>query len=260
MGAVCYPFSARPGRHRGIDEEEARMTRNDRRPSQPSRQTASHWTLWQLPDDLSGRSFLDVGCWEGHRCADAVMRGASEVVGVDLCVSPTLRTNVERHGFDFLQLDVLSEKFLELDRYDVVLCAGLLYHVENPMSLCFRLRKCARELLVLETAVHEIEEDRPLLLFHPGDDLGGNPSNWWTPNERGLGDMLETAGFVEPRVVHRTPSSDGFHRVCVHAGARGRAPLDKLLPRRRERMGLAGGERPQQPGMAPTEPRAPGSD
>ena len=78
-------------------------------------------------------------------------------------------------------MDIFSEKFLELDRFDVVLCSGVLYHVENVLSLLFRLRKTVDELLVLETATNKICDDQPILLFHPGGDLKDNPSNWWTP-------------------------------------------------------------------------------
>ena len=73
------------------------------------------------------------------------------VVGIDMCTSEALRQNVDDHGINFIQCDVFSEKFLELDTYDVVLCSGVLYHVENVLSLLFRLRKTARELVVIDT-------------------------------------------------------------------------------------------------------------
>jgi len=209
------------------------------------------WELLQLPDDMTGRSFLDVGCWEGHRCVDAVHRGATHVVGVDMCTSQSLHDNVERHGFHFIQADVFSEKFLELDRYDVVLCSGVLYHVENPMSLLFRLRKSVSELLVLETVAHTVEEARPLMLFHAGADLANNPSNWWTPNELCLTRMLESAGFSDVRLVMRTEAPDEKRRVAVHASPRGAIDYDKILPRKKELMSLYGGDRAQRPALLP---------
>ena len=43
------------------------------------------------PPGRAGRqSFLDVGCWEGVHCAEAVRRGADSVVGVDICTCPDL--------------------------------------------------------------------------------------------------------------------------------------------------------------------------
>lgn len=205
------------------------------------------WEAYRLPDDLTGKTFLDVGCWEGHWCAEAVRRNSSSVVGVDLCTSESLRENVERYGFDFLQLDVLSEKFLELDRFDLVLCSGVLYHVESPLSLLFRLRKTVTELLVLETAANRLCPDQPVLLFHPHSDLKDNPSNWWTPNERCLSAMLEACGFLEVRTVYRRAVDDRIERICVHASPSGTPSYAKLLPRNEHLMSLFGGERKRKP-------------
>src|SRR5213082_1943251 len=73
----------------------------------------NNWDRYGLPADMTGKTFLDVGCWEGVNCAEAVRRGASQVVGVDLCTSDELRENVEKFGFEFVQMDILSEKWLE---------------------------------------------------------------------------------------------------------------------------------------------------
>ncbi|NJR52880.1 MAG: hypothetical protein HC780_28255 [Leptolyngbyaceae cyanobacterium CSU_1_3] len=54
-----------------------------------------------------------------------------QVVGVDLCTSEELDRNVRNFGFEFLQLDVLSEKWLELDSFDVVLFGGDIRRVSS---------------------------------------------------------------------------------------------------------------------------------
>lgn len=214
------------------------------------------WELYHLPSDMRGQSFLDLGCWEGHRCVDAVLRSSPHVVGVDMCTSEALRRNVEEYGFHFIQCDVFSEKFLELDMYDIVLCSGVLYHVENVLSLLFRLRKTTREMLVLETVAHTVREDVPLLLFHADDDLANNPSNWWTPNELCLRRMLETCGFEEVEFVLRAEAHDGKRRVCIHARPTGRTDYDKILPRKKGLMSLYGGDRAQRPALQSRGPDA----
>jgi 2-polyprenyl-3-methyl-5-hydroxy-6-metoxy-1,4-benzoquinol methylase len=105
-------------------------------------QAQNKWELFRLPEDMTGKSFLDVGCWEGHRCVDALLRGAAHAVGVDLCTSQALRDNLREYNFEFVQTDIFSEKFLQLDRYDVVLCSGVLYHVESRSACWFA---CANE-------------------------------------------------------------------------------------------------------------------
>ncbi len=155
-----------------------------------ARGKGSRWEQFRLPVELSGRTFLDVGCWEGMHCAEAVRRDAEQVVGVDLCTSEDLAFNVRRYGFDFLQMDIFSEKWLTLGEYDVVLCSGVLYGVENVMSLLFRLRKVVRELLVLETGITRLQPDKPMMIFHGQGEGTNNPSNWWTPNKLCLEQML----------------------------------------------------------------------
>ena len=201
----------------------------------------TQWERFGLPERMRGKRFLDVGCWEGQNCVEAVKRGAEQVVGVDLCTSDELRRNVEEFGFEFLQMDVLSEKWLELDSFDVVLCSGVLYHVENPLSLLFRLRRVTDELLVLETATYKVETERPVLVLSPVDQRR-NASNWWFPNKLGVFEMLKACGFDDVSVQEekeRTTSS----RLCVHAKPVRLPSYDRVLPRQPEVMSLEGGER-----------------
>lgn len=203
----------------------------------------SRWEQFRLPVELAGRTFLDVGCWEGVHCADAVRRDAADVVGVDLCSSPHLSKNVDRYGFEFLQLDVFSERWLELGRFDVVLCSGLLYSVENVTSLLARLRASTGELLVLETGITTHQPDKPMMIFHGGGEGTGNPSNWWTPNKLCLTQMLETAGFEGISTVWEEERHSGYARTCVHAVPKGWPDRDRLLPRKRKQMSINGGNR-----------------
>lgn len=199
------------------------------------------WERHALPEDMTGKSFLDVGCWEGVSCVEAVRRGARRAVGVDLCTSDALRENVDRYGFEFIQLDIFSEKWLQLDAFDVVLCSGVLYHVENVLSLLFRLRRVTGSLLALETATRDIGGDEPVLVFKPSDERN-NPSNWWVPNKACLADMVRASGFAEPRFVWERERAGGA-RVCVHAIPVEQDSYERLLPRKPEAMSLTGGGR-----------------
>jgi tRNA (mo5U34)-methyltransferase len=203
----------------------------------------SRWERFRLPVELAGKSFLDVGCWEGVHCAEAVRRGAEDVVGVDLCTDADLSFNVERYGFEFLQMDVFTDKWWELGDFDVVLCSGLLFHTESPFSLILRLRRAARELLVLETGVTTVGGDQPIMVFHGGGEGTPNPSNWWWPNRACLEQMLVTAGFKGVGVVWEEERQEGFGRLCVQAVPSGRIDRGRILPRKRGSMSLHGGTR-----------------
>jgi tRNA (mo5U34)-methyltransferase len=208
---------------------------------------AEQWQRHGLPERLDGRSFLDVGCWEGFICAEAVQRGASPVIGIDYCTSPDLADTMARYGFAFIQMDLLSEKALQLPEFDVVHCAGVLYHVENPLSLLFRLRKLCRfgGTLHLETSYAVGPSEQPVMVFHPGSSLDDNPSNWWSPNEACLREMLAVIGLSELEITFRTTPKRRSEYTMGRIGIRGRVantPADisqKMLPRRPSLMPLA---------------------
>lgn len=209
-------------------------------------------TLWKragLPEGMDGKSFLDVGCWEGIICAEAVKRGASAVLGIDYCTSPDLRANLETGGFSFLQMDVFSEKLLELPEFDVVHCAGVLYHVENPLSLLFRLRKLCKlgGLIYIETSYAVGPTDLPMMIFLPGSTMDNNPSNWWCPNEPCLREMFCAAGLSDFEVTYRSepPAHEPLYGRITFRGTAANTPAfisEKILPRRPSFMPTSSGQ------------------
>ena len=214
-------------------------------------QRSQQWRLHALPERLDGKSFLDVGCWEGFICAEAVSRGASPVVGIDYCTSPELVATLAKTTFTFIQMDLLSEKALQLPEFDVVYCAGVLYHVENPLSLLFRLRKLCHHgsVLYLETSYAVGPSGQPLMVFHPGSSLDDNPSNWWSPNEPCLREMLSAVGVTNIEVTFRTDpkkraTTYSMGRIAVR-GTVANTPdhiSQKMLPRRPSLMPIASGK------------------
>ncbi len=204
---------------------------------------ASRWEEFRMPVELSGKSFLDVGCWEGVHCGEAVRRDASRALGIDLCTSEDLKLNVERYGFDFLQMDVFSEKWLALQSFDIVLCSGLLYSVDNVIGLLLRLRNVTSELLVIETGITRLQEDRPMMIYHGEGEGTNNSSNWWTPNKLCLEQMLTTAGFEGLSTVWEEERHEHYSRICMHAVPVGRLEVERLLPRKQRAMSIHGGNR-----------------
>jgi len=189
--------------------------------------------------DVKGLRVLDVGCWEGDLCVEAVRRGAVKAVGVDACVCSSLRENLERcPEFAFIQADVTSERFLEVDPAHVVFSTGVLYHLPDPMSYLFRLRALTLKRLVLGTAIWRGGKV-PAMRFYPGDSLLGNSSNWWAPNLQCLHRMLETAGFLLEDTLEVRDRAVVFCR----RGPAGTIDHEKTIPRRADLMPLHGGER-----------------
>lgn len=107
-----------------------------------------------LPDDLTGKSVLDVGCKHGYFCFEALRRGAKRVVGIDVDAQSVRRARLlaDCLGADvtFEMLDIEREPIRE--RFDHVLCLNLLHHLRDPIAALDRLTEITGERLVLEVA------------------------------------------------------------------------------------------------------------
>ena len=192
----------------------------------------TRWKEYKLPEKLNGKTFLDIGCWAGGFCKEAKKRGATNVLGIDMVKSPKIEEFQKEYDFEFLLCDIFSEKFLEIPRFDLVFCAGVLYHVENPISLLFRLKTKTREKLILETEIlkNQKEESEPILQFFPKNSLDGNYSNWWVPNVVCVEKMLEACEFENINKMY-----ENAFRICFHASPKNEL-CKKILPRKIEFM------------------------
>jgi SAM-dependent methyltransferase len=85
--------------------------------------------------EVNGKSVLDIGCGRGAVCVEAVRRGASRVVGVDLVVFPQTRQIVidpELSGrVEFVTTDGTLRE-LGPETFDVVLSKDSFEHYANP--------------------------------------------------------------------------------------------------------------------------------
>jgi tRNA (mo5U34)-methyltransferase len=201
-----------------------------------------------MPEDLMGRSVLDVGTWDGFYAFEAERRGARRVVVVDHFVwsgditalqsgewdpkrlpgkrgfdlaHDTLQSNVEVVVADFMTMDTDA-----LGIFDVVLYLGVLYHMEDPMRALRRLCGVTGGVAIIETEAIVIPgfEHTPMWRFFPGAELNSDSSNWWAPNLSALTGALDAVGFHRVEVKVGPPpalleAAGGPHhyRAIVHA-------------------------------------------
>jgi trans-aconitate methyltransferase len=85
----------------------------------------------RLPD-LSGKSFLDVGCNEGFFCGFAGFQGAARVVGIDRSEAFLARA---RRRFTDCQFLAQGWETLPEERFDVILLASALHYAEDQPAL-----------------------------------------------------------------------------------------------------------------------------
>lgn len=158
-----------------------------------------------FPDDLAGKSVLDIGAWDGFFSFEAERRGAARVLATDhFCWSgPGWGT---RDGFDFihrtldsrvesLDIDVPSLNPAALGQFDVVLFLGVLYHVKDPYSSLEAAARMCSDQLIIETVTALHFETLPAMRLYKPGELSGDPTNFWAPNVPALELMLDTFGF-----------------------------------------------------------------
>ncbi len=125
--------------------------------------------------------------------------------GFDLART-ALASRVEPLVGDFMAMDLD-----ELGSFDVTLFLGYLYHVQEPLRALDRLRHITREVAVIETHAVVVEGYRSanVMLFYPGDELGGDFTNWYVPTEAALHGLCRAAGFSRVRTVRSHDFDNG---------------------------------------------------
>lgn len=176
-----------------------------------------------LPDDLSGKTVLDVGAWDGFFSFECERRGAARVVASDsYCwdgegiqdgggfrlAHAALNSRVERLNVSVEQLDPAIH-----GTFDYVLFLGVLYHARDPLGYLAKMRSLCREVMVIETWVDGLDIERPAMIFYPGATLNSDASNYFGPNEAAVIAMCKEVGFSEVEVVNRHyyPNRMVFH-------------------------------------------------
>jgi tRNA (mo5U34)-methyltransferase len=171
---------------------------------------------FHLPGDLTGKTFLDIGAWDGFFSFEAERRGASRVLATDSFVWQGNVPGKSKEGFlaarEILQSRVEDKEIEPLDispetvgMWDVVLFAGVLYHMEHPLLALQKVASVTKELLIVETATDFEFKRRPAVAFYPGKELALDSTNWFGPNTAAVLAMLRHCGFEHLTVVYRKP-------------------------------------------------------
>src|SRR5438105_1875926 len=89
-----------------------------------------------IPDDLTGKSVLDIGCNAGFYSLEMKRRGAERVVGVDFdeqyLAQARFAAEVAGVEIEFKKLSVYDVHRLG-ERFDVVIFMGVFYHLRHPL-------------------------------------------------------------------------------------------------------------------------------
>ncbi|MGH2947811.1 MAG: DUF1698 domain-containing protein [Solirubrobacteraceae bacterium] len=213
----------------------------------PGRDESARKLGWiGLPGDLTGKSVLDVGAWDGFFSFEAERRGAARVVAVDSAAwrDPEWGPGGygTKSGFELARRALgssVEDRELELDElspaavgtFDVVLFLGVLYHLRHPWAALERVASVCDGLLIVETHADLLDLRRPAMAFYEGAELAGDASNWWGPNAAALAGMLRGAGLPDVEVVHAERRAYRYARAAFRRvrGPRFRAQAGRIV-------------------------------
>ncbi len=197
------------------------------------------WRMFEhaIPEDLTGKSVLDIGCNAGFYSLEMKRRGAARVVGIDSdpAYLAQARFAAEVRGVDieFRELDVYDVAKLR-EQFDLVLFMGVLYHLRYPLlALDLLHRHVVKDLMVFQSLMRGSREVLPLekdyefwqtdIFNEPGypvmhfveNRYSHDPTNWWIPNRACAEAMLRSAGFE----ILDHPEEEVY--ICKRRAARG---------------------------------------
>ena len=109
-------------------------------------------------DRCDGLTAIDLACHQGWFAAHLAQRGFASVLGVDaraehIADATLMRDLLELRKLAYLQSDVHALGAGALGSHDLVLCFGLIYHLENPIGALRMARALCRKLCLIETQV-----------------------------------------------------------------------------------------------------------
>jgi len=175
-----------------------------------------------MPNDLSGKTVLDIGTFDGYWSARAKKNGAAEVLAIDYNKRDTAALVAKEYGFayagsteyDFNQPQTFA------DPYDVVLFYGVVYHLYNPIQGLINAIQATKPggLLLVESAVNQAGSAGMLdgFKFNP-EVWDGDDTNYFMPSESGLQAALKLAAKLAGRTygIEQEAFDPGRYRMTL---------------------------------------------
>lgn len=178
---------------------------------QPRNHPHNRWAKFapHFPADMRGIRALDAGCADGYIAIELAKRGAN-VLAVDAAgnMIERLRWAAGTLGLSNLEARVGKVEDLSGDeRFDVVLCLALLYHLKDPLRGLESLSRVT-DTLYLETTTHP--GDEPFLWLKPPQP-GVHAQPKWYPTVSCVVEMLRWVGFSDvERLVYAAKHRASF--------------------------------------------------
>jgi SAM-dependent methyltransferase len=169
--------------------------------------------------DLRLRTALDLGCGVGY-FSSLLQDLGLQVTAVDARAENIAEARSRFPGIDFRVADAEDASVAGLGTFDLVLCFGLLYHLENPIRAIRNVHALTGKLLLLESMAVDEEQPFFLLLDEPeGEDQSLRAVSCY-PSEGAMIKMAYRAGFPHVYRFRELPNHDDFRAATGRTRAR----------------------------------------
>jgi len=173
----------------------------------------------ELKPVLNLSTALDAGCGLGF-FSKILQDAGLDVHAFDGRIENIEEARTRFPRISFAQGDVENPEIRKLGEFDLVLCFGLLYHLENPFSAIRNLRAVTRKGLLLESMC--LPDQKPWMLLRKELSLEDQSLTdlAFYPSEGCFVKMLHRAGFGGVYRVRVLPAHDDFRDTREHTRRR----------------------------------------
>jgi FkbM family methyltransferase len=169
----------------------------------------------KLKPALGLESAVDAGCGVGF-FSQMLAECGLNVCGFDGRAENVAEACRRFPQIPFAEADIQDRAIVELGSFDLVLCFGLLYHLENPVLAIRNLRSLTEKCLLLESMCLPEEKSSMLLREEPRQEDQSLTDLACYPSEGSLVKMLYRAGFSVVYRVLPLPEHDDFRETPDH--------------------------------------------
>jgi SAM-dependent methyltransferase len=180
--------------------------------------------LAELKQDLQLKTAVDVGCGVGH-FSNFLKELGFDVLGVDAREENVAEARQRHPHIEFRVLNAEDAAMEKLGAFDLGLCLGLLYHLENPFRVIRHLSSITSKIAFVEGVCYPSTE--PAMVLLDENTLEDQAVNYlaFYPSEACLLKMLYRSAFTDcfyPRPMPAHPfyqkNRNGFrYRTLIAA-------------------------------------------
>jgi FkbM family methyltransferase len=169
----------------------------------------------RLKPALGLSNAVDAGCGVGFFSQTLAECGLN-VCGFDGRAENVAEARRRFPHIPFEQGNIEAPSILQLGRFDLVLCFGLLYHLENPLLAIRHLYGLTEKCLLLESMCLPYEKPSMVLRDEPRQEDQSLTDVACCPSEGCLAKMLYRAGFKMVYRVLPLPDHEDFRETGEH--------------------------------------------